>query len=210
MSVQRFGIFGGTFAPIHTGHLRAAQAFLEACKLDALHVIPTNLPPHKQAQTLFSPTDRLTMARLAFSEVLPDPRIVIDDYEIARGGVSYTYETLAHYAAPDRELWLFCGTDMFLTLSEWKHPEQIFARASIAYMLREAEDAATLSRIAQATQRYEAQFGARIRAIVSEPIAISSTALRAALARGEVESAYLPKSVQHYIQTHRFHLKEQA
>ncbi len=210
MSVERFGIFGGTFAPIHTGHLHAAQAFLNACDLDVLHVIPTNLPPHKQTQSVFSATDRLAMTRLAFAERLPDPRIVIDDYEIARGGVSYTAETLRHYAAPERELWLLCGTDMFLTLSAWRCPEVIFSLASIAYVLREQEEESTLARLAEATQRYEAEYGARIRAIRAEPIAISSTELRKALARGTVESVYLPQSVQNYIRENHLYHKEQA
>lgn len=209
MSARAVGIFGGTFAPIHTGHLCAARAFLDACALDELRIIPTYVPPHKQLQSPFSPTDRLAMTRLGVAECLPDARVVVDDYEIARGGVSYTYQTLAHFAAPERTLWLLCGTDMFLTLSEWKNPALIFACAHIAYVLREQEDAQTRARLAEATRRYEAEYGATIRAIPTAPIAISSTELRQTLARGE-DSAYLPQSVKKYIRDHRFYTKEQA
>lgn len=209
MSARTIGIFGGTFAPIHAGHLLAARAFLDGCALDELHLIPTHLPPHKQLQSPFSAEDRLAMTRLAVAECLPDARVVVDDYEIARGGVSYTYQTLEHFAAPDRTLWLLCGTDMFLTLPEWKNPTRIFSLSNVAYVLRGQEDETTLMRLAEAARRYETEYGATVRAISTEPIAISSTQLREALARAQ-DCAYLPKSVKKYIRDHRFYTKEQA
>ncbi len=202
MQTEQFGIFGGTFAPIHTGHLTAAKAFLQGCNLDTLHIIPTNLPPHKQSPTLFDNAARLEMLRLVTAHELCDERIVIDDYEIQKGGISYTYQTLEHYAAPHRTLWFLCGTDMFLTLSQWKHPDIIFALANIAYVLRGAPDDALLQSLQQAEAHYRNAFGARIVALRTEPIAISSAELRTQLQAGQMPDAYLPQSVQQYLLSH--------
>ena len=128
------GIYGGTFAPVHNGHVAAARAFYDALGLDELLVIPAFLPPHKETEKGDDPAARLAMTRLAFEG---DPRrITVSGYEIEQQGTSYTYKTLEHFTAPDTRLTFLCGTDMFLTFDTWKHPEIIFALARIAHVRR--------------------------------------------------------------------------
>ena len=112
MDMLRVGIYGGTFAPIHNGHVAAAKAFMEQMKLDYLFIIPTYLPPHKQIDRSDDPTFRLKMCELAFEGV---DGVVISDVEIRRGGKSYTYDTLKELSREGTRLFLMCGTDMVLT-----------------------------------------------------------------------------------------------
>ena len=119
----RVGIYGGTFAPVHIGHVQAAKAFMEQMKLDYLFIIPTALPPHKQIDEGDDPIHRLRMCELAFEGV---EGVVISDVEIKRGGKSYTYDTLVELSRPDTRLFLLCGTDMVLTFDQWYRFEDIF------------------------------------------------------------------------------------
>ncbi len=204
MKKEQFGIFGGTFAPPHLGHFRAAQTFLQSCPLDTLHIIPTGTPPHKPTVGGVTAADRLEMLRLGAEELLCDDRVVIDDYEIRKEGKSYTYLTLAHFAKEDRELWFLCGTDMFLSLDTWKNPEIIFSLAHIVYLQRETGDAALTQALEEKTAFYREKFSARITRLEVEPIEISSSQLR----KGKNFDAYLPKSVQQYITDHRLFCEE--
>ena len=116
---MRIGVYGGTFNPIHRGHLTAARAAADALGLEKVLLIPDNLPPHK-ALPAGSATgeDRLAMCRLTAGEV---PGMEVLDLELRRSGPSYTSDTLAelHAQYPDDELWLLVGSDMFLSLQEW-------------------------------------------------------------------------------------------
>ena len=95
----KIGIYGGTFGPVHLGHIRAAHAFLDACCLDRLYILPTAIPPHKAVSQADTPEERLQMLKLAFSEPeYADDRIIVSDYEQKRGGKSYTILTLEHFA----------------------------------------------------------------------------------------------------------------
>ena len=99
----RVGIYGGTFAPIHNGHVAAAKAFMEQMKLDYLFIIPTYMPPHKQIDESDDPLYRLRMCELAFEDT---DGVIISDCEIARGGKSYTYDTLCELQRPNTRLFL--------------------------------------------------------------------------------------------------------
>ncbi len=204
MKTEQFGIFGGTFAPPHLGHFLAASAFLTQCPLDTLHLIPTGTPPHKPTVNGVSAQDRLEMLRLGAAEILCDPRVVIDDYEITQAGKSYTYLTLQHYTKPNRALWFLCGTDMFLSLDTWKHPEIIFSLAHIVYLQRETQNADLTKTLQEKTAFYQTHFSARITRLEAEPLEISSSQLR----KGKNFDAYLPKSVQQYITDHRLFSEE--
>ena len=100
---MRVGIYGGTFAPVHNGHVAAAKAFMEQMKLDYLFIIPAHLPPHKQIDESDDPVYRLRMCELAFKDI---DGVVISDCEIARGGKSYTYDTLKELQREDTRLFL--------------------------------------------------------------------------------------------------------
>lgn len=197
------GIYGGTFAPIHNGHVYAANAFYDVLRLDTLLVIPTFLPPHKRAAAGDDPEERLAMTQLAFRD---NPRhIIVSDYEIRQGGTSYTHKTLAHFSSPDIRLTFLCGTDMFLTLDTWKHPERIFALARIAHVRREAIDAETEERIADLTAQYRLRYGGEVIHLDTPVVEISSTAIRTLCEQGGDISAWVPAPVCDYIAAHRLY-----
>ncbi len=198
MKPLRFGLFGGTFAPVHLGHIHAAKEFLSYCDLDELHIIPTYLAPHKEMPTMLTPVERLELLRLAKEECLCDRRVVIDDFEIRQGGFSYTYQTLQHFSHPDRELWFLCGTDMFLTLDQWKEPKTIFSLAKIAFLYRSDADASMQGALEEKARLYRERYGAQIVQIPTNAIDISSSELRADL-QSEKNSVYLPASVKKYL-----------
>ena len=126
--MTRIGIYGGTFSPPHNGHLAAARAFMEQMWLDILYVIPAAIPPHKQMAEPVSAADRLEMCRRAFAGM---EGVYVSDMEIRRGGKSYTVDTLRELSGDDRRLFLLCGTDMVLTLDEWR-PKTLHARTAAA------------------------------------------------------------------------------
>lgn len=191
----RLGIYGGTFSPPHMGHVNSAKDFMAEMKLDKLLIIPDNLPPHKIFDGEASAEERLEMARLAFSEI---DGCEVSDIEIRRGGKSYTYLTLEELSSEDVELFFLCGTDMFLTLSEWRNPERIFELASICFVRREC-DAAIGERISLLEQRYRSEYSARIFEISHAVEVISSTSLREKLKARERCDALIPSTVYDYI-----------
>lgn len=197
---HRLGIYGGTFAPPHNGHLHAAAAFLAQAELDTLLIMPAALPPHKRIDSGDDPRLRLAMARAAFDGM--DPRIRVSDYEIARGGTSYTWQTLTHFSeTTDSELFFLCGTDMFLTLDQWRCPEIIFAKAAAACILRE-DDPAALSAVEAAAARFTREYGARTLIVHADPLPLSSTEIRARVRRDEDISGCVPAAAAEFIAQH--------
>ena len=91
---MRIGLFGGTFNPIHYGHLRAAKEVCEGFELEKLYFIPSALPPHKDIQEVVSAVDRLEMTRLAIAD---NPEFILSDVELKRPGLSYTIDTVKHF-----------------------------------------------------------------------------------------------------------------
>ena len=118
---MRVGIYGGTFSPVHNGHVAAAKAFMEQMWLDILYVIPTGTSPHKEMDGEATGADRLEMCRLAFADV---EGVIVSDCEIRRSGKSYTVDTLREFYAPEHRLFLLCGTDMMLTLDTWYQADE--------------------------------------------------------------------------------------
>ena len=171
---RRVGIFGGTFNPPHIGHVSAAKAFLEQVELDDLIIMPAFIPPHKELDSLVSCEQRLEMCKIAFSEI---SGATVSDLEIARKGKSYTYLTLEELTSPDAELYFLCGTDMILTMDNWKNPEIIFSLANICYIRRET-DAEKTALIEQKCKDYLAKYGAKVLPIDAEVIEISSSEIR--------------------------------
>ena len=193
--MTRIGIYGGTFSPPHNGHLAAARAFMEQMWLDILYVIPDALPPHKEMADPVSAADRLEMCRRAFGGM---EGVYVSDMEIRRGGKSYTVDTLRKLAGEDRRLFLLCGTDMVLTLDEWREPAEIFRLCYPVYIRREADpslDGLLIRKIAE----YREKYGKVVRRIVTEPLEISSSEIRKKLRAGESVGDLLPPAVEAYI-----------
>lgn len=209
--MTRLGIYGGTFSPIHLGHVKAAHAFLETMELDRLLVIPTAVPPHKTAAAGASASDRLTMTRLAFhdSEASRSGRLEISDYEIERAGKSYTIYTLEHFSAPFTTLFLLVGTDMFLTLERWYRAADIFRLADIVLMRRETDDAYDAA-IQEKIRIYRNEYAARIHVIDERPLEVSSTELRERLQSGRPTDGMIPQSVADYIRENHLYQEKHS
>ena len=121
---MRLGIFGGSFDPVHFGHLLLAESCREQCQLDQVWLLPAAVPPHKQGQALTSARQRIEMLELATGG---HPAFSVSTLEIDRGGVSYTYETLEAIAEaePDAQLFLLMGADTLYDLPNWREPGRV-------------------------------------------------------------------------------------
>ena len=191
----RIGIYGGTFSPVHIGHVQAAKAFMEQMWLDVLYVIPTGVTPHKQMDGEVTAAQRLRMCELAFEGI---EGVIVSDLEIRREGKSYTVDTLQALSGEDRRLFLLMGTDMMLTLDSWREPSRIFELCYPVYIRRES-DKALDEEIVQKIAYYNQKYGKVVRRIVSDPIVVSSTDVRRAIAAGQSIEGLVPARVAAYI-----------
>lgn len=200
----RVGIYGGTFAPIHNGHIASAKAFMEQMKLDYMFIIPAGIPPHKQIDFSDDPLYRLRMCELAFEGT---DGVIISDCEIKRGGRSFTYDTLKEFSRPDTRLFLMCGTDMVLTFDTWYKFEEIFKLCYPVYVRRE-NDAILTKRVVDKITEYYEKYGVMFRRIVTEPIELSSSQIRRRVAAGKSISGMVPPKVEQFIFDNRLYVGE--
>ena len=195
--LKRIAMFGGTFNPIHLGHLHLAKTFADALNLDKVLLIPSRIPPHKLAPDLVDGEHRLAMCRLAAKV---DPRFQVSDVELRRTGPSYTYDTLQTLKGwyPGDELYLITGSDMFLTLEEWHRGEELIHQAILCAGARNAGE---MQQLQHQQERLEAK-GARCCLLSLEPLPLSSTLVRQTVAQGKSIDTMVPKEVDRYIQEH--------
>ena len=198
---MRVGIYGGTFSPVHNGHVAAAKAFMEQMWLDILYVIPTGVTPHKVMKGDATAKDRLEMCRLAFAEM---DGVIVSDLEMRREGKSYTVDTLRELYDPDGRLFLLMGTDMLLTLDQWREPEEIFRLCYPVYIRRE-EDAALDGRIVEKITSYQERFGKVVRRIVAPAIELSSSDVRHTIAEGGPIDSMVSEPVARYIEANHLY-----
>lgn len=190
--MSRVGIFGGTFNPPHSAHLRLLRFMREQYALDTLYVVPCALPPHKELAGAVPAEERLRMAELAFGELAE-----VLDLEIRRGGRSYTVDTLRELSEPGRELILFVGGDMLLTFRQWRDYREILKLAKVCAFPREGEEAALDAEIA----RLRAETGGDIERAELSALPLSSTELRRRLQKGEPVGTLVPEPVLRYIES---------
>ena len=195
---MRVGIYGGTFSPIHNGHIAAAKAFMEQMWLDILYVIPTGVTPHKDMKGNATAADRLEMCRLAFADM---DGVIVSDLEMKREGKSYTVDTLRELYDPDGRLFLLMGTDMLMTLDQWREPDEIFRLCYPVYVRRET-DGELDAPIVEKIKSYQDKYGKVVRRIVTPAIELSSTDVRAAVAEGFPIEGAVPPAVAAYIREH--------
>ena len=185
---MKIGVYGGTFNPPHLGHVAAARAAFETLKLDRLLLVPAGMPPHKTLPAGSpTPEQRLELTRLAGEALNLGDRVETLDIEARREGRSYTADTLRQLREryPADELWLLMGTDMFLSLQDWRRPEEILSLAGIAAFSRTWEDEEARFD-AQRDRLYQMYPQARIFTLtIPDVMDLSSTELRELLARGE-------------------------
>jgi len=133
---MRIGLFGGTFNPVHYGHLRAAKEVCQGFDLEKLYFIPSALPPHKNTQEVVSAVDRLEMTRLA---IAGNPEFILSGVELKRSGLSYTIDTVKHFKKSlntDVDLFLVMGVDAFIEIDTWKSFTQLFRMLPMIIMTR--------------------------------------------------------------------------
>jgi len=134
--IKRIGLFGGTFNPIHFGHLRAAKEAEEEFDLDRVYLIPSAFPPHKSSEDIADPEDRLEMIRMAISDC---PELMVSDVELMRSGISYTIDTIHYFKSvlpEDTELFFIVGIDAFLEIDLWKFHKELFDMVPFIVMAR--------------------------------------------------------------------------
>lgn len=193
-SVPKIGIFGGTFDPVHNGHLHIANKLREALDLDRVIWVPAGRPPHKQGQIVSSDQDRLAMLELALTE---SPDDAICTVELERSGPSYTADTLESLRerlAPARLVFLM-GEDSLRDLPTWRAPERILAAADIAVAGRPGIDADL-----EAITRALPALRGRVHVIPMEELAISSSEIRRLVSDGQSVDGLVPAPVAEYVQ----------
>ena len=199
--MERIGIFGGTFNPVHIGHIQAAKQARTALHLDRVLLIPDHIAPHKELPAGSpTPQQRLDMLRIAVQDC---PGLEISDIELRREGVSYTYLTIQELKRmyPHDQLVLLMGTDMFTSFDSWRNPEEILKNASLGVFCR--GDKKEKQAIAAQTERMEAM-GAQVELAHNDVIAISSTQMRRLLAF-RCAGSFLPEGVLEYIREYRLY-----
>lgn len=192
---MKTGAFGGTFNPVHKGHIMLAEYCMDSVGLDRIIMIPTAVPPHKISNNLASENDRLNMCKLACRG---KENFFVSDIEIKRQGKSYTYETLTQLKEiyPDDHLYTIMGADMFLTLDRWKNPEIIFEKSSIITIPRDEENKLELENFYNKVLK---AMGASSVILPNPVMSVSSTFIRENLDNFNLISNMLDKGVYDYI-----------
>jgi nicotinate-nucleotide adenylyltransferase len=197
---KRVGIIGGSFDPVHMGHMVIAQDALELLDLSSVVFIPAAIPPHKQHMLQMDSEHRLNMLRLA---VEADTRFCVSDIEVQRGGVSYTVDTIHALEREygNAELFLIVGSDTLVDLHNWHRINEILDLCGVATFLRPGED--ELDGIEQKIM-LPADAKKRLLDHVFEAhrIGISSTEIRMRLAQGRCIRYLVPPEVEKYIYEH--------
>lgn len=192
---MRIAIFGGSFDPIHTEHVRLAEFAIAELGLDKLFLMPAYAPPHKKGKMLSPDEDRLEMCRLACAHL---DKVEVSDYEIAKKGVSYTYLTCKHFKEqyPNAQLFWLVGTDMLRDFPTWKNPEEILSYATLAVCGRNENG----EWVEKEQAEFARLFGKSFAYLSYNGKDVSSTQIRVLAGAGMRLTDFVPPSVEEYIQ----------
>lgn len=187
MTFRQIALFGGSFDPVHCGHLEIARRARESLGLDQIRFIPCRLSPHKRDEPPAPAHHRVAMLKIALAHV---PRTVLDEVELRGDGPSYSYHTVAHFRAayPDTTLFWILGSDQWKSLPSWKNAE--FLAENLEFLVFTRDERPPRSRP-----------GWQMRHLRGEHPA-SSSAIRDALAQGRDPGESLPSGVAEYIHAH--------
>lgn len=196
---KRIGILGGTFNPIHLGHLMIAEMALEAFNLNRVIFVPAKEPPHKEADVIEAKY-RLEMVHAA---VLDNPNFLVSDVEMKREGKSYTIDTVRYFYntyGPTTEFFFIAGTDTIQNLPTWKYIEELLDMCEFIGAIRPGatEDIGEII-------EWFGQRGSRIHILEVPEIKLSATDLRYRLRQGLSTRYMLPRSVYQYIKRHKIY-----
>ena len=190
---MKVGLMGGSFDPIHLGHLRAAENAREALSLDLVLFVPAAEPPHKPTMGLSPAPDRLAMVALAIAD---NPSFVSSDLELRRSGPSYTVDTLAELARERQgdEVFLIVGSDTLGEMATWREPERIFALCTIAVADRPGAEVTA-----------DPLPSARVVRVSGPGLYLSASEVRRRVRQGLSLRYLIPEKVAAYIATHELY-----
>ncbi|MBN1154027.1 nicotinate-nucleotide adenylyltransferase [candidate division KSB1 bacterium] len=195
---MKIAIFGGTFDPIHIGHLILAEWIRVELRLDHFVFIPTYIPPHKQRNQVTPAEIRLEMLKLA---VRDNPAFEVSDIEIDRMGVSYSFDTIMQmrrdYNLSRRDLYFIVGADSILEFHLWHRPEDILSNASVIVYKRHHYNISTL----------RPDYSSKIRVVNNPIIDISSTLIRKRVADGRSIKYLVTPEIEKFILENRLYKK---
>lgn len=190
--MKRIGLFGGTFDPVHIGHIVAAEYALDACGLERVLFVPTRIPPHKEAPDTPA-EDRFHMIEVAVAD---RPGLGVSRVELDREGPSYTVDTLRYLRTrhPDVRFAWIVGADQLLGFPMWKSPEEIVSLADLIAVVRPGYNEH------KGMDVVRKQFPGAVLEVVEMPrLEVSSSELRARLEAGRTVSVLVPQAVQELI-----------
>lgn len=194
--MKRIGILGGTFDPVHNGHLLLGEQAYREYGLDEIWFMPSHVPPHKKDHSITDGAIRLKMLELATESV---PYFSVSDFEMGREGNTYTAQTLKllKEAYPDVEVYFIIGADSLYQLESWYHPEQVMAQATLLVSGRTYEDGGVSleEEVAHLNKKYHAD----IRILHNHKIEEASAEIRKKAAKGMDLSYDMPAVVAEYI-----------
>ena len=196
---MRIGMYGGSFNPPHNGHIFLAKEISSRLRLDKLVIIPSNISPQKHNNGNIDPVHRINMCR----EVFSDSVFEVSDCEIARGGRSFTFDTLSYLREcyPDSELFLLMGADMLLSFHTWYRFEDISDMCTICAIAREDENNTTvLEEYADTVLA-----GRRVQVFDIEPFEVSSSEIREKIRSNEPCSGLIDERTEKYIKENRLY-----
>lgn len=202
--MARIGIMGGTFDPIHNGHLLLGKQAYQEYDLKQIWFMPSGRPPHKLDQAITGSRHRCDMVKLAIRD---EPHFVFSDFEINRKGNTYTADTIQALMSlyHDHHFYFIIGADSLFQIESWYQPEIIFKCVPLLVAGREYEQAPRT--IAEQIQYLQQKYDGQIQRLHCQEVDISSEHLRRLAADGKPLHPYVPKQVDTYIKNH--HLYEE-
>lgn len=195
---ERIGIMGGTFDPIHYGHLLIAQSAADEFQLERIIFLPTGKSPHKSEGQVTDPAIRCEMVRIAIRE---NPSFSLSEIEVANSYTNYTYLTLQKFRQmyPGTKLYFIMGEDSLDHLSTWRHPEEICRQASILAAVRSGNQ---INQVQAKIEQAKKQFGADMYMLHAPAFLISSQEIRERVRTGRSIHYMLPGEVESFISGH--------
>ncbi len=192
--MKSIAIFGGTFNPVHLGHEHLLKAVLGEDLVDKVIVMPSKIPPHKEANDLASELDRFNMCKIAFSNYR---QVSVSDYEFSRSNKSFSVYTIKYLKEkyPEDKLYFIMGSDMLLSFHRWYKYQEILKMCGIICLSRCDDDGNKLENYADSLRDKN-----EVHIVNVEPFEVSSTLIREKLKKYEDCSCYLNKNVVQYIE----------
>lgn len=196
---RKIGILGGTFNPIHNGHIELAQAALNQLHLDLIWFMPSGQTNLKKELYILPAKERIELIRLAINDY---PNFELSQIEIQRPGITYTFETLLQLEEmfPKDELYFILGADCLFSIEKWKEPAIIMQKTILVSAVRGIQNMEELTIQADYLKN---KYSARIELLEFQANGISSTQIRAKIAGGEPVEDFLPSKVAKYIKENR-------